>query len=242
MIPRDSLKDLLTKPGYDRSEKILMCLGLDPEQGRQVREIKEIAVSAGLRAASRWNISQILKDTGSLVARTECGWELTTDGRYRLAELAGSAATGRAVRVAAGLRHHLAALNDPDTKAFIEEAVSCLEHGLYRAAVVLSWVGAVSVLQDHIVAHKLTAFNTEAIRRDSKWKPAKSKDDLSRMKEFDFLTVLGAISVLGKSARQELEAALRLRNGCGHPNSLKVGEARAAAHVESLMLNVFGRF
>ena len=53
---------------------------------------------------------------------------------------------------------------------------------------------------------------------------------------------LGAISVLGKSVKTELEGCLKLRNGCGHPNSLRISENRVAAHLEILVLNVFVPF
>ena len=124
----------------------------------------------------------------------------------------------------------------------MEEAVLCLENALYRAAIVLSWVGAVSVLQQHVARLRLQDFNREAHRRFKKWKPARLADDLGRTREADFLLILESISVVGKSVKQELEAALKLRNGCGHPNSLQVGEAKAAAHVESLILNVYVKF
>jgi hypothetical protein len=133
-------------------------------------------------------------------------------------------------------------LTNPDTKRFVEEAVECFESRKFRAAVVLSWVGAVSLIQEHIMSKELTAFNTEALRRDPKWRTAKTADDLSRMKEADFLEVISAISVIGKNVKQELEGCLKLRNGCGHPNSLQIGEARVSAHVEVLILNVFARF
>ncbi|MNR54217.1 hypothetical protein D3C85_1743630 [compost metagenome] len=62
------------------------------------------------------------------------------------------------------------------------------------------------------------------------------------MKEFDFLQILPAIGVLGKNVKDELEVCLKLRNGCGHPNSLVVGEHKASAHVETLIQNVFAKF
>jgi hypothetical protein len=62
------------------------------------------------------------------------------------------------------------------------------------------------------------------------------------MKEYDFLQVLAAISVIGKSVKDELEVCLKLRNGCGHPNSLLVGEHKASAHIETLIQNVFARY
>lgn len=242
MLEVEALKNLLAKPDFTRIEKILLCLGSEPAGARAVKEVRGLAVQSGLRAAKKWNISQLLADSGGLAVRTGDGWELTEDGWNRVAGLAGDSMNRRARKVAAGLRHHLVQINAEDTRSFVEEAVSCLEQGLFRAAVVLSWVGAVSVLQEHVIREKLSVFNAEAARRDPRWKPAKTKDDLSLMKEFDFLQVLAAISVFGRNVKQELEVCLKLRNGCGHPNSLEVGEARTAAHVESLVLNVFSRF
>ncbi len=62
------------------------------------------------------------------------------------------------------------------------------------------------------------------------------------MGEYDFLQIVEAISMIGKNVKQELEKQLKLRNACGHPNSLKVSENIAAAHLELLILNVFVPF
>lgn len=123
-------------------------------------------------------------------------------------------------------------------------APNALIGSLYRKrrAVVLSWTGAVAVLQDAVIASHLSDFNAEAVRRDAKWRAAKTADDLGRMKESEFLNVLSAISVIGKNVKQELEKCLDLRNAAGHPNSLRFGENRVAAHLEILILNVFSVF
>jgi hypothetical protein len=128
-----------------------------------------------------------------------------------------------------------------------EEAVSCCEHHLYRAAVVFSWVTAVALLYRHVVTNHLPAFNAEASRRfpagqKNSWKAARSADDLSLMKEDTFLDVLQSISVLGKNVKTQLKHALDLRNGCGHPNTLKLGEAKVYAHIETLIDNVFTKY
>lgn len=62
------------------------------------------------------------------------------------------------------------------------------------------------------------------------------------MEEYEFLQLLSGISVIGKSVKNELEGCLKLRNGCGHPNSLRVSDARVAGHIETLLLNVFDKF
>jgi hypothetical protein len=144
-----------------------------------------------------------------------------------------------AVRIAADLRCELATIREPITQAFVEEAIKCYEAGLHRSAIVMSWIAAVGVLYRHVYDGHLQAFNQEASRIDPKWKTAKSVDDLSRMKEADFLDRLVALSIIGKNVKNELKQCLDRRNSCGHPNSLKIGPATVAHHLEVLLLNVF---
>ena len=242
MLAEAALKSLLHRPGFTRLDKVLFCLAVDADTPKAVKEIKKIAQAAGLQSMRKWNVSASLGTSKGLAIRTPVGWELSPDGRLHVASVAGEAARGPASAIAATLRSHLASISDPVTQTFVAEAITCHEMGLHRAAVVLSWVGAVSVLQEHVVQNKLTEFNAEARRRDAKWKDAKTRDDLGRMKEYDFLQVLESISVIGKSVKQELEKRLQLRNGCGHPSSLKIADNAVAAHIEVLILNVFSLF
>jgi hypothetical protein len=57
-----------------------------------------------------------------------------------------------------------------------------------------------------------------------------------------FLDRIAAISVIGKNVKDELQGCLKTRNGCGHPNSLKVSTNKVAGHIEVLLQNVFQPF
>ena len=241
MLPVDALKDLLSQDLTDR-EKALICLAVEPVNARGIKEIKTIAFGAGWRKAKNKNLSAIYGRAVGLTTRTADGWELTSDGTHFVAKLAGPLMNSPIPMVASSLRANLVTISDLDTQSFVEEAIVCFETRQYRAAVVLSWVGAVSVLQNHVVNHKLNDFNIEAAKRNPKWKIAKNSDDLGLIKEDTFLDILQAISVVGKNVKQELKKALTLRNGCGHPNSLKLAEHKVSAHVEDLILNVFAVF
>jgi hypothetical protein len=120
----------------------------------------------------------------------------------------------------------------------VEEAVECYEFELYRSAVVMSWLAAVHVLKKEVHQNHLAEFNAEAAKVDSKWKTAKTLDDIGRMKESDFLNRIAAISVIGKNVKKKLEECLDTRNACGHPSSFKVGQLTVASHIEILLLNV----
>lgn len=212
-----------------------------------VARIKELAKSAGCSEVVKWNVSDALKRSAPYAIRLPDGWTLTSSGRKHVKDLGVIPVTKspKLVAQATQLRAEAAQLRDPHTRAFIEESISALEGGLFRSAVVLSWAGAVALLYDHVMANCLADFNKEAVRRDPKWKDAKIKDDLARMKESDFLDLIGSppLSILSKNVKEELKNnCLGLRNASGHPSSIKFGESKVAAHLEILILNVFSKF
>lgn len=205
-------------------------------------DLRSRALSAGLRIAKDWNFSSILGRSRGLAISVPGGWELSENGKRHLSDLGVTTLNPGAAQVAMDLRRYLQRISNIDVRNFVEEAVLCYENGLYKSAAVMSWLAAVAVLQQYVVTNHLTAFNAEAKRIDSKWKAAITVDDLGRMKELDFLDRLNAISVIGKNRKSELIKALGLRNGCGHPNLLRISANAAAAHIEVLLLNVFDVF
>lgn len=239
MLDVSAAKQVVHTGKLTQTTRLLVCLAVGSEP-RSVQDIRSVGAKLGIAGIKNWNISQLLSNSDGAL-RTPLGWELSPAGIKSVTALAGPLASAP-VAAAIGLRNHLDKVKNPDTRDFVAHAITCFEFKEYRAAVVLAWVGAMALLYDHVVSHALVAFNAEAIRRDSKWKPAKTTDDLALMGEFDFLQVLHAISIIGKNVKQELEPRLKLRNGCGHPNSLQIAEHVVASHLEILTLNVFAKF
>ena len=207
-----------------------------------MRDIRARGEAAGFREPKKWNVSQYLRTSKGLAINTRHGWELADAGRLHLRQLGVDSVNPAAAAVAVDLRRELPRLRHPDTRAYVEEAVACYEQQLYRAAIVMSWVGAVAVLHRHVIDTHLAAFNTEAHRVDHRWKSAATTDDLVRMRESDLLDRMAAISVFGNDVKRELKNCLGLRNSCGHPNSLRISANTAARHLEVLLLNVFTKY
>jgi hypothetical protein len=202
-----------------------------------------LAYEAGVKGAKKINFSAHLASAEDKVFKAANGWELTETGRQYVAALAAQGLSASpAASEAFALRELLPRLSNEDARAFVTEAVVCAEQSLFRAAVVLSWVGAIALLHEAAVAKHLAPLNSEAARRDAKWKSAKTTDDLGKMKEVTFLEIAEALGMFGKNVKQELEGCLKLRNSCGHPNTLKIGPNKVAAHLETLALNVYAVF
>lgn len=239
MLKSNELKSWLHKD-LSRLDKVLLVLATQDEP-IAVSKISEYAEAAGLRTMRKWNVSDILGASKGKAIRTS-GWELTDLGRMHLRDLGVTNISPAAMQVAIDLRKHLSGITEEQTRYFVEEAIKCHEAELYRSAIVMSWLGAVDILQKHVHQNRLVDFNTEASRVNSKWRAAVSQDDIGKMGESEFLDRIEALSIIGKNVKAQLKGCLDLRNGCGHPNSLKVSVNKSAAHIETLLQNVFEKF
>lgn len=243
MLTTEQLKHAVHRTGITKTDSALLCVAAAGGSGASTAAVRKLAVEVGVKGAKKTNFSAHLSSAEDKVFKTPSGWELTPQGRKYIASLAAKGlAISPAATEAQALRGLLPKLKNPDARAFLTEAIVCAEQSLFRAAVVLSWVGALALLQDEAVAKYLPVLNAEAAKRDPKWKPAKSSDDLGRLKEAVFIEIAAGVGMFGKNVKQELEGCLKLRNGCGHPNSLKLGPNKVAAHLETLALNVFAVF
>ena len=242
MLNEDDLKRWLHQDLTQIDKLVLILAAFD--KPCQIADVRERAFNAGFRIPQDWNISARLADArkSGLVVGTPKGWEITDAGKQHLRNLGVTAVSAAAVRMATDLRSELAKIKSATTRAFAEEAIKCYEGELNRSAIVMSWLSAVDVLYENVITKHLADFNKEALRIDPKRKTAKSADDMSRMKESDFSDRIVGISIIGKNVTTELKQCLDRRNGCGHPNSLKIGPNTVAHHLEILLLNVFQPF
>jgi len=224
------------------TDKLLLILAATSKP-LKLSEVREQAKQAGLRIPKSTNISTLLSRSKGKAIRTPQGWEITELGKDHLTGIGITPdKKSKVIQSAIDLRFELANVKDKHKRSFMEEAIKCCEAELYRSAIVMSWIAAVDILYEYVVDKKLSEFNAEAKRVYPKWVTALTVDDLGKMKEADFLERIAAISVIGKNTKKELKDCLDRRNGCGHPNSLKIGQNTAAHHIEILILNVFQPF
>jgi hypothetical protein len=244
MLTVDDLKVWLHQSQLTKTDKLLVVLA-SFDQPASVALIKARAGEAGLNA-SKWNIPTFLAATKGKAISLPGGWELSANGNEHLANLGVLKRAPNIEKVATDFRAEAAKISDPQTRAFVEEAIACFEYDLFRSAIVMSWLTAIDVLHVYVVTNYLNDFNRQASKdtagSKNPWKLAKTTDDLGRMKEYDFIETIYKISMIGKNVREELNLCLKRRNGCGHPNSLKLRGQTVASHLEILILNVFRKF
>ena len=240
MISLSDLKFWLHRDLVQRDKLLHILASFD--MPCQVKDMKELAKEAGFRVPKSWNISSSLNRSKGLAIRTPKGWEITDAGKQHLRNKGVTKISAAAVHVATDLREELLKIKNSKTHSFVEEAISCYEAGLYRSAIVFSWIGAVAVLHNHVFTNHLANFNAIAKHVNPKWKDAKTTDDLGNMREAEFLDRIATLSIISRNVKSELKNCLDRRNACGHPSSIQVRVNTAAHHIEVLLLNVFKIF
>ena len=243
MLTLEQLKSAVHQKDVTKTDAALLCVAAAGTKAAPTATVRRLALEAGVKGAKWINFTAHLNSAEDKVFKSPKGWELTSTGKEYVAGIAArELSTSPAATEAQSLRALLPKLKHKEARTFLAEAIVCAEQSLFRAAVVLSWVGAIALLHGRAMRRHRKALNAEILSRDPKWKEAKTTDDLGRIKEATFLEVAMAISLIGKNVKQELDTCLKLRNACGHPNSLKIGPNKVAAHLEMLALNVYAVF
>ena len=208
--------------------------------------IKAKAVELGVKEIQKWNLSMILKRAEGKVASIKGKWKLLGPGQARVSELGFSDKESRIVNVAKSLRSYLNSLKHGSARyQYVEEAISGFEAQLYRSAIVFSWVGGFEILKQFIFDKKKSEFENAYNSRhskNSKLFSLKSIDSFERIKEREVIEISENIGLFGKSVKDEIIECLNRRNRAGHPNKSLNSENIAAAHIETLLNQVFTKF
>jgi hypothetical protein len=128
-------------------------------------------------------------------------------------------------------------------RPYLEEAVTCYEQGLYRAAILMVWAAVIQHLYSTVGSHRggvaaFEAANQARFGSSRNYRAIKKQDDLLYMGERDFITLGEDAGMYNRNARKILHERLELRNLCGHPTGYRVGREQTVVFVESLLLNI----
>jgi len=135
------------------------------------------------------------------------------------------------------------AVAPPDYRDYLVEAVSCYDHALYRAAILMVWAATMEHL--YIVAshhphgiRDIEAANLSRFGTAKTYRQIKKKDDFLYLGEANWLQLAEDAGLMNRNARKILIERLDLRNRCGHPTKYKPGREETVVFIESLLLNV----
>jgi hypothetical protein len=236
----NQLRESLARRDVSKTDKYLLIVAMH-NGPMKAADIRAVARQSGWRYGAENIPSALLKQTKHAIYLPS-GWTVTDACKSMLVDRGLLKPAGVLTPVTQALERYLTDVHDPEKARFIEEAIQCTKNKAYRSAIVLTWVGAAYLLYQHVLSHKIDEFNAEARRRFQKWKDATSIDDLSTLKEAEFLNILEHIGALTKAQQKELQNCLDRRNTAGHPNSASFEEVTVGAHIHELISKVYAKF
>lgn len=212
----------------------------------RVEDIRELLVKGRIPGAARINVADTLSRSVPLVhpeydAEGRLAWELTSPGLKYVMALLEPEQTEREIKTEVGsLETLLNKISDSDVKDYLEEAILCLKVGALRACVVFLWAGAVQTLRYEAISKGSQILNASIIKRDPKSRiTVESMDDFAYVKDSKLLEVCCDLGILSSGEKKMLNAALDLRNNCGHPDKYDPGIKRVSAYIEDITGIVF---
>jgi hypothetical protein len=238
------LTDILQRRDLSKTDKLLAVLLDEAAPAKSNKEIRRICTDLQFPVSPsdvRSHLQQPLHQRK--ITYSEKRWCLTDFGRVYLGRkglLPDSYSL--VVNPEEAIRIHIGQIKNPARQQFLWEAVQCLEEKLYRSAIVMSWLGAMAILNDFVVKNELERFNIQGAFQDPLWQNVSSVDDLSRLKEVDFLQIIGMMGLIEEAVEKQLNECLRRRNRCGRPNAYQINRQVVAQHIEILVLNVYAKF
>lgn len=115
------------------------------------------------------------------------------------------------------------------------EAVTCLEHGLHRSAVVMSWSGFFfQFLETFWDDHR------GQLMGYSGWK-VKQFDDLLLKGDAEILTAAERLGFIDRNVRRNLDGRLAKRNLCAHPSAHIPSLNQAIGFVDEMISEAINR-
>jgi hypothetical protein len=237
------LHESLARRDISKTDKYLLIVAMH-DGPMKANDIRAVARQNGWRDGAGSLPGDYLKQTKNAIYVPN-GWTVTQACKKSLADRRLMNAAGVLTPVTEALERYLMDVHDPENARFVEEAVQCVKNKSYRSAIVLTWVGAVYLLYQHVLKHRLAEFNQEGHRRFQKkgWSDVGDVDGLATtVTESVFLNMLEHIGVVTKAEQKELQNCLDRRNTAGHPNSASFEEVTVGAHIHELISKVYRKY
>ena len=118
-----------------------------------------------------------------------------------------------------------------DVQDYFQEAVSCLEHKFFRAAIVMAWAGHFHVFSESL--YQKHAKDIRGVR--PKWRFGDLTELKDQIAEAQILDVGREVRFITKAQLRVLQGQLSVRNQCAHPTLYRPSLNSAIGYVDDML-------
>lgn len=116
----------------------------------------------------------------------------------------------------------------------LKQALTCVEHGLHRAACVMAWCAVIDLIIEKLASDNFAKL--AALR--PKWNTSSHADLRESVNEHQLVEAARELKVLSKSEMKALIGMLSKRNDCAHPSAFEPGLDEALGYVAEALRRV----
>lgn len=139
------------------------------------------------------------------------------------------------------LEESIVLVKDKDERAYLHEALVCINSGSLRAGIIFAWNAAVVNIRNKCFTHGKVTMNQAVQKHDQKARTISKMDDFAHLKDSVLLLVFQELGHVDKSEKDALVDCLNLRNKCGHPSQYRPKTFKAMSFLEELLTIVFNK-
>ena len=114
-----------------------------------------------------------------------------------------------------------------------QEAFKCVEHGVFRSAVVLAWASFIDFLGD-----KIGEDNFNELNKKKQWNISNTDDLREKASDSAIIECALEIALINKNTAKSLRGLLAKRNECGHPSNYKPGLNDTLGYIDELLKRI----
>lgn len=120
-------------------------------------------------------------------------------------------------------------------KELFDQALTCIEVGVFRAAHVMAWAAFIDYLESRIGGIGLPRIH--AVR--PAWSKYGTVEELrENLPEYQIIEALRDVGLLGKSEAKTLQGLLSKRNECAHPGAFTPDANESIGYVSELLARI----
>lgn len=139
------------------------------------------------------------------------------------------------------LEESISLMQDREERAYLHEALLCINSGSLRAGIIFAWNAAVVNIRKKCMSDGMTKLN-QAIQKHYQKAPTISNvDDLADIRDSTLLLAFQSLGHVDKGEKDALGECLDLRNKCGHPSQYRPKSLKAMSFLEDLLTLVFNK-
>ncbi len=116
----------------------------------------------------------------------------------------------------------------------LKQALRCVEHDLYRAAYILSWIALIDLIEEKLASDNFIKLN----QARPKWNITSLDDLREKQNEYSILEASRVVGLISKGDMRILVGYLNERHQCAHPTNFYPNFNQTLGYIANILYRI----